>query len=420
MIKWVTKKLGVAACNEVDPLSDIHVLDVRDLLDRNGNLVGTIKKKIDEGVKCLKSGRRLVVCCDLGVSRSKAIAIGVLAKYDRIDFHQAVRRVLDSTGETSIRLEVLSVVRNALNVVDEHSTGKSGRISIIMTGGKGFIGSELRTRLSGRHLVTVPTRPQTDMCCNVVGLDLLAKDVKADVLVHLANPHSYSTNKGMSTSLLMLKNALDVCTENRIKMLYVSCWEIYSGYQSNGFLANESVSPFPGSINGQTKMLGELLVHDHCKSHGVPYLIARPSIVYGKKKGRPNFLWNFFEKSFQNKQIVTHRYQNGRPLLDMIYIDDLVDALVRSIDARLEGSINLGTGTGTSTFELAEIIIESCHSSSTIRELVVDGCYSNVWLDSRVARDLLDWRPIATPEITIKKVVEYATSLLAKREGDNP
>lgn len=54
------------------------VLDCRDMLDGSGNPLSLYKSKIEQGLEFIKKGSRIVVCCGAGVSRSNAIAAGIL------------------------------------------------------------------------------------------------------------------------------------------------------------------------------------------------------------------------------------------------------------------------------------------------------------------------------------------------------
>ena len=85
--------LGSAAANEVSDRKDFNIIDVRDLVDKAGNSPEAVRKRIIYGARCLKEGKKIVVCCDYGISRSNAIAAGIIASYEGISFDAAVRLV---------------------------------------------------------------------------------------------------------------------------------------------------------------------------------------------------------------------------------------------------------------------------------------------------------------------------------------
>src|SRR5947209_511065 len=114
LIRWITERLGTAAWSPDHDVPNTTIIDVRDLVDKHGNSPADLYAKIAAGTDALGQGRSVVVCCDYGISRSNAVAAGIIALHERIDLDAAVRRIIAATGETSIKLAMLSTVRRAL------------------------------------------------------------------------------------------------------------------------------------------------------------------------------------------------------------------------------------------------------------------------------------------------------------------
>ena len=96
MIRWITQNLGTAAYNDAITISeDFEIVDVRNLVDKEGNTSLEIQKKIDEALLLLESKKRVVVCCDYGMSRSNSIAAGILARHENISIASAVKKVME-------------------------------------------------------------------------------------------------------------------------------------------------------------------------------------------------------------------------------------------------------------------------------------------------------------------------------------
>jgi len=395
MPRWITEWLGTSAWDCIEPSPDIYLVDVRDLVDKDGNPLTLVKSKIDEALVHLQQGKKVVVCCDYGMSRSNAIAAGILAKREGIDIEDAIRLVLITTGEEAIKLEMLSTIRQALGKERQKlSLSKTSSHRLLLTGASGFIGSSLLEMLKLKHQVVAPTHQNIDLTHDTVSFDLLVKEHEIDTIIHLANPRVYTANEAMGTTLLMLKNILDVCKANKLNLVYLSGWEIYSGYKTQELKADELLAPCPGGTYGQTKWLCELLIEHYSWYYQVPVLILRPSPVYGPGSNRPRFIWNFLEIALNNKEIVTHKYINGFPKLDLLHIDDLCVAVTSAIEHEAEGTINLGTGVGLSTTEVAEYIIKCVDSKSRIRHIDIEGYTSNIIMDTRRAVTMLGWQPV--------------------------
>jgi len=145
-IRWITPQLGTAPALQFEVADDMQVIDVRDLVDKGGNHVDTVRQKIAAGSESLRSGRRTIVCCDYGISRSNAVAAGILARHASLPFAEAARRVVAATGETEVKLEPLEVVRRALGEDPTRGAGAGDRI--VVTGAAGSIGRALVPRLA--------------------------------------------------------------------------------------------------------------------------------------------------------------------------------------------------------------------------------------------------------------------------------
>src|ERR1700693_5253962 len=138
MVHWITDRLGTDPWGQIDDVSDLYCVDVRELLDGRGNLASAEKYKMDEALHHLRQGQKVVVCCDYGISRSNSVVAGIIAMQDGITLDQAVRRVTAATGEGSLKLEVLSVVRKALGTDSpETRSSDANGPSILITGASG-------------------------------------------------------------------------------------------------------------------------------------------------------------------------------------------------------------------------------------------------------------------------------------------
>ncbi|HUU89999.1 MAG TPA: sugar nucleotide-binding protein [Phycisphaerae bacterium] len=397
MICWITQNLGTAAYAAVSGAAGFRVLDVRDLVDRSGNRPADVRAKIDEGLAWLRAGEKVVVCCDLGMSRSNAVAAGILSLREGIPADTAVRRVLEATGEASIQIGVLSALRRALECGPDTAVAVSEESRrILLTGPADFTDSALLDELRKEHEVVPLNIGEVDLVRNPVALDLLTKEKGLDTVLHLASPAAPNTGEAMGTALSVLKHVLDVCVENDLFLIHLSSWEVFSGYRSKELWLDESVAPRPGGTYGRTHVLCETLISLYQQQQDIGCTILRPSVVYGPEGPRPRFLWNFLEKARLGQEIVTHRYANGLPVLDLLHVDDLRRAILESVARRVSGVIHLGTGVGTSTVDLAQLMVELLGSPSTIRQVEIERTVGNILVDTRRAAAILQWHPTVT------------------------
>lgn len=390
-IRWITPLLGTAPALEViGKVSDVEVIDVRELVDKGGNRADTVRQKIDQGVASLRLGKKTVVCCDYGISRSNAVAAGVVSVHERISFEAAVRKVQDATGEKEIKLEPLASVRLALGL--DHVVLGGAKPTLLVTGGSGFVGRSLLPELTKQFNVVAPTRSELELESGSTQLDLLVAEQCVDSVVHLASPRVYTSNVAMGSTLTMLRNVLDVCVSRNIRLVYPSSWEVFSAYRG-ALEADESLPAYPKGPYGETKYLAEKLLELSVQSRGLKCTLLRSSPVYGTESDKPKFIYNFIDKAMRGEKIVTHTYKNGAPALDLMAIDDLVRAICLSVRHEHLGYFNLGTGVLTSTADIARYIVTALGSKSEVRSVSVDSYVASIAMDYKKSASLFGWCP---------------------------
>jgi nucleoside-diphosphate-sugar epimerase len=420
MIRWISEYLGTSPWDATAECSDYQRLDVRDLVDGAGNPIEAVRAKIDEGLDTIRRGNKLVVSCQYGISRSNAIAAGIFAIQENITFHEAVQRVLFVTGEKAVRLEVLAAVREAIGsefpALVQGERRKSKERCILITGASGFIGSHLLSQLGSELKIVSPTHQDLDLTTDDVLLDLLVKEHGVDTIVHLANPRIYSTVQAMGSTILMLKNVLEICRNNSLKLIYLSSWTVYAGYVSQELRASEALPINPKGIYSETKSLCENLVNSYRHNFGLKCFMLRVSPVYGVGSRQPAFIYTFLEHLLANRTIHTHLYLNGEPKLDLIHVNDVVRAIMSLLQTDFLHScdFNIGSGSIYSTREIAEILKEICDSLSQIKQHQIDDYVANIVMDAGLARARLGWAPRVNLRDGLRDITESASTRQTK------
>jgi UDP-glucuronate decarboxylase len=398
MIRWITKDLGTGAYEKCRTVSEVALLDVRDLVDKAGNTVSEVKNKIEQAVVLLEKGRKVLICCDAGLSRSNAVAAGVMCVLTNSSFYQAVRRVVVETGESSIKVEMLAVVRDAVTAirelnVEQHRLAESRKV--LITGGTGFLGKVLATHLESRHgIVMASGRRHLDLLRDAVEVDLMVQERGVTDILHLATPRVENTNRAVGESITMLRNVLDVCQVNSIKLFYVSSFQVFSGYSSSTqFLVTEETPPKPKSLKGKSKHLCEELIRKEAELDNLEYVIIRTSSVYGLSGTKPKFLWNFIDKARNGEDIYLHKFQNGYATLDLLHIRDFCKAIDLLLQYSVKGIIHLANGRPITTMDLAEMIRRIIENEVEIGDRHIDSSVMNIRIQIDKAKDILNWSP---------------------------
>jgi len=417
MINWILPNLGTAAAGSGNDLVDAVVIDVRDLVDKSGNDVASVRSRIDAGVAALRGGRRVIVCCDYGISRSNAIAAGILASYRAVTLEAAVREVMERTSGAEIKIDVLQSIRDAREPAPAQRRAHDMRgQTVLLTGATGTVGVEIARRLSGAATVVSPGRKNVDLIASAVQLDLLAASSNAGCIAHFANPRIIASNRSLGESLTMLKNVLEVCRLRRLRLVYPSSWEVFTGYCGT-LLADVGLPRLPKTVYGETKHLAELLIEHYRQYHGIEACILRSGPIYGAGADKPKFLHNFISKALANEDIYTHRYLNGDPGLDLVSVRDYAAAVVAAVTSGTEGTLHLGFGAPVTTREVAAHVVETLGSQSRLKLKPINDSVATIALDASRANATLSWRPTVPWRDGIKEVISDVVNTVRTGEA---
>jgi len=259
---------------------------------------------------------------------------------------------------------------------------------ILVTGGAGFIGSNLVKKLLniGSYVTVLddfftgkeenlPKDKNLEIIKGSVTDKKLVKDLvkRSTYIFHLAarniiistkNPEEdFNVNIGGTLNILLASK------EFKIKrIVYTSSVSVYGNPKYLPINEDDSInllSPYAVS-----KYSGEGYCRAFYESYSIPITILRYSNVYGTGQWVENpycgVVAKFFEQAMSNKNIQIHG--DGEQTRDFTFIDDAVDATILSIlNPKAEGEVyNVGSGKETTINELASIILEITSSKAGI------------------------------------------------------
>lgn len=407
MIRWIIPGLlGTAPDSDYVAEGSIKV-DARTLVDKHGNSPAALCDKIDEGVSALETGRRVIIVCDFGVSRSNTIAAGILAKSRGMAIDAAVAEIVKATGESSIKLGMIEDLRAALNSFPVEQKVDH----VLITGGTGFLGANLALRLSSSHKVFTPTRAQLDLAGPTSRLDQYCRENGISTIVHFAYPRIYTNNSALGEGLTILRNVLDVCKVRGIRLVQPSGSVVFSGYRSPLMVADIATAARPTGVYGQTKFLEEMLVRNAVENEGVSATIVRISPVYGRESARPRLIWFARQYVRENKLVVTHVYRNARPRLQLLHSDDAIAGIMEVIRSGRAPIYHLGGQTSYETREIVSRIGRILGKEALVEETQIGEDVANIFLDSSGSQELLGWKPVVDLDTGL------ARTLLGQEDG---
>ena len=228
-----------------------------------------------------------------------------------------------------------------------------------ITGQTGFVGTPLSRALNAHPKVTScePFDREKYNLLDVKSMENFVKD--KDVIFHLAGKVRTGNVEILNVNTLgtlKLLEAIRTYSKKNTKIVFASSIQVYP-HTTKLLLMKESQPLQPESVFGLSKKFAEELVEEYNEKYGIPYLIYRLSNVYGPGC-RPYFnsvIATFIDLISKNKSVPA--YGGGKQTRDYIYVDDAVDAFVKSL-ARpgLNDTLNICTGVGTSVNELGGML----------------------------------------------------------------
>lgn len=248
---------------------------------------------------------------------------------------------------------------------------------IIITGGKGFLGRKLEELLKDKYDVFVFNRPERDITKTE---DF--ENLYADYIIHLAAITRGQDKKEMfDINIQGTFNVLEFCKRTNAKLVFTSSAAVYGNAKSP---IKEDTFLSPISFYGLTKLLGEKLCGFYNQNYNTQIVILRLFNMYGPEQQK-GFVIPDIISQLKNEKIII---KNSLSKRDFVYIDDVAEAIKKSINVSSFEIINIGFGKGYSIQKLAKKIARGKIVEASLgRER--DDIYANISKAKRV----LDWQP---------------------------
>jgi UDP-glucose 4-epimerase len=285
---------------------------------------------------------------------------------------------------------------------------------VFLIGGGGFIGLALSRSLAseGREVHVLGRHVETGLSDGIMfhrgcqsNATVVAPLLKhCDAVIHLASATTPGSSvrapaRDVAENLVPLAGFLEALADAGPKrVLFLSSGGAIYGNPS-ALPATENLPAQPLSWHAAGKAAAEVFLETFARQTGTSVAILRPSNVYGPGQNLQagfGLVRTLLEKARLGEPVDI--WGSGKQVRDFLYIDDLVDACVRLLDApAVAGIFNAGSGVGVSLLELVDLVRLVTGKDLLVnlrpgRGIDVEG----IWLDCRRLHTLLGWEPMTS------------------------
>jgi len=300
--------------------------------------------------------------------------------------------------------------------------------NVLVTGGAGFIGSELvvELRKHGADVTVLDDFSFGDLqnirklkvkviCGDLREEEAVVKATKGqNIIFHLAarpfiplcyqRPKEFFAVNADGTLNLMLATL----NENPEMIVHVSSSEVYGTAQYVPMDENHPVNPH--STYAVSKLAADRICFSLYKEHGMPITIIRPFNTYGPRETHPYIVPTVISQLVRSNKLVLGNLESSR---DFTYVADTVRALLIAGQCKqaVGEVINVGSGKDVKIRDLVYLIarlmgkkkIEISQDKSKLRPFDVDRLCANYDKANRI----LKWEPTISLEDGLKETIDW-------------
>lgn len=312
---------------------------------------------------------------------------------------------------------------------------------ILVTGGAGFIGSEVVKQLLEKdYQVRVADdlskkEAKTPGNCDFLQVDLTDKKTALramegiDFCIHLAAKiggigyfHKYPATI-LSENNKMYSAVFEAAVKNKIKrIIYLSSSMVFESTKNFPSKENDLLYiPPPVSAYGFSKLVGEWYCKSFFDEHRLKYTIIRPFNAYGinekpeQEIGYAHVIPDLIKKILDG-QYPLELLGDGKQTRCFTHVSDIAQCIIMALESSkaVNTDFNIGSEKEMKMIDLAKLLWEKCKINKPFKVKYVPGFKYDIKRrvpSSKKARMILGWKPQLKLENELNEIIEWVKAI---------